>query len=53
MKNFQIMQCLQPLDDLYKDRPNVGLWEQLVLALLLNDPLVQVSVVGKLHHDAE
>ena len=51
MHNVDVVECLQPADNLNEQVPDLRLWEHGLVSLVLNDLLVQVSVVCVLHHD--
>jgi hypothetical protein len=52
MQNFEIVQGFQAFHNLDEDIPDIGFVKHLILFLLLNDLLVEVAIVGELHHDA-
>ena len=46
------MESLEPSDNLYNDFPYMLLFYELLIGLTFANALENVSVVGKLHHDA-
>lgn len=53
MVDVELVECLESLDDLDEDPPDVVFGEEFCLLLLFDDLLVEVSIVGVVHHDAE
>jgi hypothetical protein len=51
--NVQIMQCSQPMHDLYGHFPNIILCEITFLLLIPLNLLKEVSIVSVLHDDAK
>ena len=53
MENFLLVENFERPGHFYEDAPYLLLVDELVRLLLLEDLLVEVAVVGKLHHEAE
>ena len=53
MKDFDVVESSETLDNLDKDAPNFFFLEIGLLFLVLSNFLKQVAAVGILHHDAE
>ena len=51
MQNFELMQGLKPNDGLNQDAPDLVLLEELFLLFVVDYLLIEVAVIGKLHHD--
>ena len=52
MKNSQLMQLFQPLNDLYEKVPNHLLGHELITLFILLNPKPKVLIVGQLHYYA-
>lgn len=53
MKNLELMQRPEPSRHLYKDAPDLAFGEGRSLLLVFDNLLIEISVVGVLHYDAE
>ena len=53
MQDVPGMQSLECLDNLYKDEPDTLLVDVLLLFLMLDNLLVEISIVEKVHHQTE
>ena len=53
MKDLKLVQSFQPSDCLYEDTPYLLFLEELLLLFVVEYLLVKVTVICKLHHDAE
>ena len=51
MQNIMSMQTLQAQQHLYKNIPNLILLKKSLRFLMINDLLVQIPIIGKLHND--
>lgn len=47
------MQGFEANDSLYQDTPNLMLFEELFLLFMVNYLLIEITVIGKLHHNTE
>lgn len=52
MKNIEVVETLEPQGDLNEGFPDETFLEKLLILLLGQYLLVEVSIVGKLHHYA-